>query len=505
MAIIKVISSKNIAKLDNYIVSGSAHDNLYGNKRDLAIDAHNLRKDYQGGYSPLYMASQQYAVREVAGKQHKKVQGHHLIISFSENDFPPIKDPKKNQKQVQKQTKQALKLVNDLLQQELPKSAQYLIGIQRDGKSHMLHAHVALNSVLVNGKTLDTNTLSLLHRKQQKTIQKKRVTSFTKGLIDRMQDFMQDHFEKVTGRKYERVAMPTDPQSIVKSSEQQIASRSNGYVWKDDLKSTIVEAAQNSIDQDEFIANLGVNGVKVKQRRASIGKDKQGKKIYRKAFTYSFKGADGKAHTSRDFAYTKTGAIRGLGQAFTPDNLDKVFELVRQQQKHQEAEELNQYSQININEIKKEDDKDAKSTRSVSSPQTTNREPREPEEDFDRFETVRRVKVANKHKTYNTDNYDRNTEEQQRKLDEQRRQEAIEREARLYQQQHEEQLAEAERQRKDAERKRKNKNRKLKRKYKPELNTTEPKTKRLARKTNSNLKPADGLKQQPTSDEPEFE
>ena len=86
---------------------------------------------------------------------------------------------------------------------------------------------------------------------------------------------------------------------------------------------------------DDFKAVLEANGgVHVKERRASIGKDENGNKKYRVAFTYSFTDADGHNRSSRDFAYTKTGAKRGLGLAFTPDALSSAF---RQRQNEQQA------------------------------------------------------------------------------------------------------------------------------------------------------------------------
>lgn len=86
---------------------------------------------------------------------------------------------------------------------------------------------------------------------------------------------------------------------------------------------------------EDFKAVLEANnGVHVKERRASIGKDENGNKKYRMAFTYSFTDADGHKRSSRDFAYTKTGAKRGLGLSFTPDALSSAF---KQRQSEQQA------------------------------------------------------------------------------------------------------------------------------------------------------------------------
>lgn len=403
MAIIKSISTRNITNLDKYILDGEAHDKTLTTHRNLLTAGHNIKKDYAGHFNAMYTASQNYAVRKLAGKTGKKTQGFHLIISFSDQDFPKTKDAKKLQEQAHK----AYDLVHQLLDKELPSESQYLVGIQRDGKGGMLHAHVAVNSVLTNGKTLDTNQLSLNHKlvmEKQPNGTRKRVKH--EGLYQRMQDFFESKFEKVTGRKYEKVER--DKSDLVKSNEKQLSNK-GVKLWKDELKDEIVEIAQRSASADEFKQLMrDVYGVEITEKRASIGKDKQGHKQYRLAYSYKFTTADGKKHTSRDIRHLKNGAIRGLGVDYTPQALDKQFEFVRNQQASQQAELARQQQDIEQSKSNiKKVEVIKNGTQSIQN---------EPEFEYGTNGTssvkkVKQVTISNRHKSYDTSFYSEETDD----------------------------------------------------------------------------------------------
>lgn len=331
MAIAKIISTKSAHNLMHYILDGHAHNNKYTNERNLLVGGHNIDRDYQNKINVNYTDAQFYAVRKIAGKTTKKTQAFHNIYSFSETDFPAPK----NKQELQKQAQQAYKLVNGFLKKQLPDDAQYLISIQRDGAGGMLHAHVAINSVLINGKVLNTNDLSLLYKIDQRS------KTRSKGLLENWQDYLTDNFKDVTGRNYERAER--DLSNIVNSKAQQIENR-GGYVWKEDLKERITAAAQQSTSMDQFKQNLkDVYGVNVKEYMSSIGKlDSKGNKIKRLAYTYSFKDDKGKQHKSRDFHMTKKGAVRGLGTFSRPEDLQVFVELNAQK-------ELQRLQQLNTN------------------------------------------------------------------------------------------------------------------------------------------------------------
>lgn len=417
MAISKIISTKSAHNLTHYILDGHAHNNQYSNARNLLVGGHNIFSDYQNKINSNYVDSQFYAVRKMAGKTSKKTQAFHNIYSFSESDFPPPK----NKQELQKQAQQAYKLVNDFLRKQLPADAQYLVGIQRDGQGGMLHAHVAINSVLINQKVLDTNSLSLLQKVDQRS------KTVSKGLLENWQDYLTDNFKKVTGRKYERVER--DLSNLVNSSAQQVENR-GGYVWKEDLKNRIVEAVQNSTTLDEFKQTLqDVYGVSVKEYQSSTGKvNSQGKKIKRLAYTYMFKDDNGKQHKSRDFHITKKGAVRGLGEFTRPQSLQEVLE----QNLQREQQQLQQLQQVQIDDLRK-DDNNGKT-----------RQPVNAEPEYKPRTTVKKIKRVEVDSTaredYQTTAYDQQTEQLrvQNRIEKQRRADA-----------------EAERKRKDIERKRK--------------------------------------------------
>lgn len=462
MAISKIISTKSAHNLTHYILDGHAHNNQYSNVRNLLVGGHNIFSDYQNKINSNYVDSQFYAVRKMAGKTSKKTQAFHNIYSFSEGDFPPPK----NKQELQKQAQQAYKLVNNFLKKQLPEDAQYLIGIQRDGQGGMLHAHVAINSVLINQKVLDTNNLSLLQKVDQRS------KTVSKGLLENWQDYLEDNFEKLTGRKYERVER--DLSNLVNSNAQQVENR-GGYVWKEDLKNRIVEAAQNSTNLDEFKQTLqDVYGVSVKEYQSSTGQvNSQGKKIKRLAYTYGFKDDNGKQHKSRDFHITKKGAVRGLGEFTRPQDLQEILD----QNLQREQQQLQQLQQVQIDDLRK-DNNNGKTRQPVNAepeykPRTT-------------VKKIKRIEVdSTTRKDYQTTAYDQQTEQLNIRN-------SVEKQHRAD--------AEAERQRKDLERKRK-RQQEQDRRRKARANSNQ-------RQFNQTIKSARGIEREPSryhTDDREFE
>lgn len=324
----KIIRSNSSSNLIKYIFKDHAHDTSITNERYLACGATNVANGCYDIFDPDYARAQFWAVQQKAKNKHKKTKAYHMIFSFSEKDFPLPKD----KTDLTKQAIQAGKLVQDFLRKDLPKDAQFVLGVQRDGKGHMLHVHVALNSVKLSGKVLNTNGIRLVDKGKQL------------GLRSRMDNYLEESFQKVTGRSYKPVEAQNE--NLVKSTEWHVKDREGAknaprqaYSWKEHLKSLIYDAFSASHDLTSFKDACLQNGIKIKTRRASIGKGANGKKIYREAYTYSFTGEDGKSHSSRDFAYTKTGGVRGLGKSFAPEAIEKEFEnaLNRQKQRLQEV------------------------------------------------------------------------------------------------------------------------------------------------------------------------
>ena len=323
MSIVKVISSTNAGANLNYLINEKAHNTELTSHRSLLFNGQNVYGDYANKVNARYLADQYWAVRQRAKNPNKKVQVHHLIFSFSQQEFNPTKQ------NLLQQARQALKLVNDFLHQLLPSTAQYLEAVQCDSEGKNLHVHVSCNSVLTNGKVLDTNLISVNSR----TVTKNKKLVHYLGIRNNFDNYMTKNFKKLTGCEFKPVK--ENQVNLVNSKAVKIDER-GGYIWKEDLKERILDAFNNTDNFEDFETVLEANnGVKVKHRQASIGKDEHGKKIYRDAITYTFIGDDFASHSARDFGYAKGGGKRGLGLSFTPQSIQHEFK--QRQRKNQQS------------------------------------------------------------------------------------------------------------------------------------------------------------------------
>ena len=308
----KVIKTSSSSNLLRYIEDKHAHNDELTDQRNLLLVSKNLGT-IDGKHDAGYDIAQFNAVQQRAKNKHKKTKAYHLIFSFSDDEFPVTNDAK----ELQEQAVQASALIYRFLQEQLDKDSQFILGVQRDGKGKKLHVHVALNSVLMNGKVLNTNQIRLLDRGEEQ------------GLRSNLDDFMKDQFEEVTKRSFKPIAQKTD--NLVNASEIHIkqreqAKKKNAYGWKEHLKNTIYQAFSASDSLEDFKQKLEQNNVKITERRQRISRDSK-KKQYRKAFTYTYVDDNKKTHKIRDFAINKRGGIRGLGKSFTPQSLEKEFEI----------------------------------------------------------------------------------------------------------------------------------------------------------------------------------
>lgn len=308
----KVIKTSSSSNLLRYIEDKHAHNDELTDQRNLLLVSQNL-DTINEKHDVDYDIAQFNAVQSKARNKNKKTKAYHLIFSFSDDEFPITKDPK----ELQEQATQASALIYYFLQKQLDENSQFILGTQRDGEGKKLHVHVALNSVLINGKVLNTNEIRLLDRGEEK------------GLRSKLDDYLQNNFEQVTSRPFKPIAQKTD--NLVNASEIHIqerenAKKPNAYGWKEHLKSAIYQAFSASDSLETFKQKLEQNNVTITERRARIDSD-SGKKQYRNAFTYTYVDDNKKTHKIRDFAYTKRGTVRGLGKSFTPQALEKEFEL----------------------------------------------------------------------------------------------------------------------------------------------------------------------------------
>ena len=349
--ITKVIKSDNARRLLNYILKKEPHNTAYANKRNYAIGGHLIDTltdwSHKKHFDPTYAAYQYAAIRSKAKNPNKRTQAYHLIFSFSEDDFPTPheKDDKKQQKTLNLQAQQAYKLVKGYLKEHLPNEAQYLVAIQRDGKGHKLHAHVAINSVILGGKTLDTNKYTTVIDTTRNIYDKKlhkHVVKHLKGINTTSDRYMLDHFKEITGREF--VPVVPNKENLVAPEVSQIKSR-GAYSWREDMKDQIYDAFSHSDNLDEFKEACALNGITVTERHQKVT-DGHGNIAKRRAFTYTFtsqeKTKTGKAKTykRRDY-YLYNDRQRGLGLSFTPQALEREFE----KQHDNERQQIQKYQQ----------------------------------------------------------------------------------------------------------------------------------------------------------------
>ena len=307
MAILKIISSKSARNTIKYLLDEQAHNTDLTSERVLKIDSQNVDLNFNADKNlfTMYVYNQFTAVREIAKKKDKKEQARHLIFSFSDDEFNLTKD------NLKEKSEQALTLCSDFLRKKLPDQAQFMTVAQADSDGHKLHVHAVVNSVMLDKKNVDTNLYNTISGRKYRSI------------LDDFQTYMSSNFEKITGKKYE-VNFDTSHKELKNSSFERIKER-GGYVWKDDLKERIRQAKLYSSDLTSFEKNLALTGVNVTKRRASLGKDATGKKIYREAYTFSFVDQEQKQRKIRDISRTKSGALKGLGEDYTPLSLERSF------------------------------------------------------------------------------------------------------------------------------------------------------------------------------------
>ena len=241
MVVSKTIKSTNATAALRYILNDTPKVQNETGHRVLAVASQNIDKDYADKIDPLYSAAQFNVIRHSTKKyklhgKDKKIQVEHLIFSFSNKDF--------DLSNVTTQAKQALKLVGDYLKERLGPSSQWVGVAQDDNEGHNLHVHVAVNSVNVDGKVFNTNLVR---------------QTLPDGIMNTFNDYLDNHFEQVTGRQFQRV----QPQPVratdttVSSKERNMkANRSSANSWKDDLKVILDEAMTNNVDMQGFLDQL---------------------------------------------------------------------------------------------------------------------------------------------------------------------------------------------------------------------------------------------------------
>lgn len=294
MSVVKVISTKSVSSNLKYLFAEKAHNtDLTVHRNELKFHRNANFIDWNNKFNLNYLICQFLACLELAKNKHKTTQAQHVIFSFSQAEFPMDKA------HLKQNTQQLSRLLTGFAKDYFPSNMQAVATIQADSKGENLHAHMVINSVLTNGNVFNTNLVSVNNIRK----------AFDK--------YCEENFQKITSREYVPIKQNT---ADIRSAK---LAYTHGYVWTDDLKDRIRRVENVSGSMDEFINKLGENGVTVNVRRSSTGEKRNGKKVYRKSFTYEFVDLKGSSRKSRDFYYRK-GQPRGLGTNFTPDEIEKV-------------------------------------------------------------------------------------------------------------------------------------------------------------------------------------
>lgn len=311
MVVSKTIQSTNATANLRYILNDTPHVQNETGHRVLALAQHNVDTDYAGNINALYTAAQFNTIRHTTNKykfshKDKKTQSEHLIISFSDKDFD-LSDPVG-------QAKQAMTLISDFMTKQLGPNSQWLAAAQDDNLGHKLHIHVVVNSVNVDGKVLDTSRVKQVGQD---------------GFRNHLNNYLEQNFELVTGRKFVPVTpAKRDYTNATNSKERNMkANRSNAHSWKDDLKSILDSAIADNVNMQGFKDQLLANGVTITEKPHRMGKNEDGTLKKRTSFHYTYVDERNKQHKSVDFAITKKGGIRGLGENYIPDNIQHQLDL----------------------------------------------------------------------------------------------------------------------------------------------------------------------------------
>lgn len=284
MAIAKITKGKKSKRLLKYLFDEkpkTPHEGLEG--RVLFSSSQNVDlsvKDYER------LEAQYKALRELSGKADKNHQIYHVVQSFAKDEFDY-----KDSLQVMRANELGLLLGKEIASED----AQIVVVTQADNESGLVHNHIVLGGVLMDGKSLQTNNVSVknIRAKNDQVLKSK---------------FMSQHEniknEEVAGRKT--------------VAERAINDR--GELTKKDimrLKLDFAMSEAKSVDELEMLLQENdVELIHAKRKKADIFKYKE----------------DGESKAMTD---------RALGEKYSIDNVLRQIALnaAREKEKEKEDEE----------------------------------------------------------------------------------------------------------------------------------------------------------------------
>lgn len=234
---------------------------------------------------PGYYINQQFKrTRQLAWNKHKRHQAQHLILSFSDREFPTS-----NRDELDHEANQVNTLVQGFMTENFP-DAQWISAVQCDGEGHKLHAHVLINSVKpADGKCVNTQQFKVFRLRHE------------------WDKYLNEHYLAVVGHPY------VNPYQKIKP-----ATRPQVKGWQAKLRDTLEWARQTAQTVETYIELLRDKGVSITERNR------------RGDWSYHI-SVGGKDKTVRDFYQRrnrKNGQVkstRGMGKDYTPNELSNYF------------------------------------------------------------------------------------------------------------------------------------------------------------------------------------
>jgi len=144
MAVVKLGSSRNLARLMTYLNKEDPHNNheFLNGQRNLAVEGINVSDN------PGSALHQMREVQKTYGKDKGYVQAHTMIVSFTREELDA-----RNPDNVQK----AIEMSTDIAEDIYGDNHQTTINIQGDNESGLLHAHLTTNNTGFDGKSVRGN------------------------------------------------------------------------------------------------------------------------------------------------------------------------------------------------------------------------------------------------------------------------------------------------------------------------------------------------------------
>lgn len=240
MSVLETHSCQHSYNRLKYIFNEPAHSYQKTSHRVLATTGFNIRMlhDQQGHISTTqngaYLERQFRTNLQRAHNPQRRCQAQSIIVSFDQSEFDTT--------DLHQQSQQALQLVQHYVQKHFA-DTQAVIAIQADGNGGKLHAHILINTIKPNGKTVPTNRFNI-HKIRKDFDQT-----------------MQTNYQHITGQPW------SNPIHNNPKHRQDQDNLTNHSVWQASLKKLINQLKQEATSIKSFLAKLSDHGVTVTERQ----------------------------------------------------------------------------------------------------------------------------------------------------------------------------------------------------------------------------------------------